>query len=111
MADYADNKKKYEILARALHRLKEDNPVTVTPCGLRLVSCSNDGVKEIEGFEDLPFRDKVFVLKTIADMHQDIFTKAQQVMAKQVAEENSKAQGMQRIIQATEQDSKALVGV
>ena len=97
-----DEKPRFEILAKVLHRLKEDNPVTLTPCGLKLVACTKEGIKEIDGFEDLCLRDKFFVVKTVADMHQDIFTKYKEVTAKRHAEAQEQAQGMKKIIEAAE---------
>lgn len=109
---HAPGGERFQVLTEILESLKKDYPVTISPCGLKLIRCTPDGVEEIGGFEELNFRDKAHVLKIVVSMHEDVFNKKQQVMAKEHADamsggSTSKA-GMGGLIQATRHDQDVL---
>lgn len=103
--DHPEGGERFQVLSRIINSIKEDKPVTLTPCGLKLVRCTQGGIEEIKGFEDLGFRDRLYVMKVLLEIHQDIFSKRREIDAAEIQEKAQKdadqARGMSKIIQAT----------
>lgn len=90
---------RFQVLSRIFNSVKEDKPVTLSPCGMKLVRCTNGGIEEIKGFEELPLRDKMYVAKTVLEIHEDIFNKHREIeMRKQAqAQSGQGPRGMQLV--------------
>lgn len=98
---------RFQVLSRIINSIKEDKPVTLSPCGLKMVRCTNGGIEEIKGFEELELRDKMYVTKTVLQIHEDIFNKHREMTMKNHAQAQQQG-GMSKIIEATGHDKSVL---
>ena len=97
---------RYQVLSRIINSIKEDKPVTITPCGLKLVRCTQGGIEPIKGFE-VSLRDKLMITGMLNGIHQDIHAKWKETQAEKMQGAGPKG-GMAQIIEATGHDKNLI---
>ena len=100
-SDDRTDKGRWLVLNRIFESLKDDKPVVISPCGLKLLSCNLSGVKEIPGFEELELRDQLYVVKVLLEVHEDVCNKFREIAMKKAAKGPTQPRGMSQLIAPT----------
>jgi hypothetical protein len=107
--EFVEGSERFKVLSRIFNSVMVDKIVTLSPCGLKLVRCTNGGVEEIKGFADLDLRDKMYVTKMVLQIQEDVFNKFKEIEIRQNAKAQQEARGMAKVIEATEGTVPSLV--